>query len=306
MSESQNAASNTQSMSIRLGMSGDSTQTNLGGPSILEQDLVQKCISIVKDYKHTLISKEEAIITITKTIAATTDEASNQAESYITSPYFEMLEQWIETPTLLERMKINESRALNKVNLFKNGTNLTLPALDKPRNYSEETQKKYGANSSGWAEIVARKCINLDAVHSIISSSHTIDKCTETIGDIEIKFSGTSASDGRHFDEDKQSKPGAPAQDKSAFSQLHKPAAMHMSAHMSKTANFAHDITWKRGILRNPSPSPHESPLKCPHHRRGLIWSPVDATFSPTAHSSEYAEPVPSPPSHEASDSDVA
>jgi hypothetical protein len=47
---------------------------------------------------------------------------------------------------------------------------------------------------AGWAEIVAGKCVNLDAVHSIISSSRTIDKCTETIGDIEIKFSGTSAA----------------------------------------------------------------------------------------------------------------
>ncbi|KAG2746165.1 hypothetical protein P692DRAFT_20681239, partial [Suillus brevipes Sb2] len=49
-------------------------------------------------------------------------------------------------------------------------------------------------HEAGWAEIVAGKCVNLDAVHSIISSSRTIDKCTETIGDIEIKFSGTSAA----------------------------------------------------------------------------------------------------------------
>jgi hypothetical protein len=50
-------------------------------------------------------------------------------------------------------------------------------------------------HEAGWAEIVtgkcAGKCVNLDAVHSIISSSRTIDKCTETIGDIEIKYAGT-------------------------------------------------------------------------------------------------------------------
>ncbi|KAG2063392.1 hypothetical protein BDR04DRAFT_1038139 [Suillus decipiens] len=46
-------------------------------------------------------------------------------------------------------------------------------------------------HEAGWTEIIAGKCVNLDAVHSIISSSHTIDKCTETIRDIEIKFSGT-------------------------------------------------------------------------------------------------------------------
>jgi hypothetical protein len=49
-------------------------------------------------------------------------------------------------------------------------------------------------HEAGWAEIVTGKCVNLDTVHSIISSSCTIDKCTETLGDIEIKFSGTSAA----------------------------------------------------------------------------------------------------------------
>ncbi|KAG2341577.1 hypothetical protein BDR05DRAFT_887953, partial [Suillus weaverae] len=163
-------------------------------------------------------------------------------------------------------------------------------------------------HEAGWAEIVSRKCVNLDTVHSIISSSCTIDKCTETLRDIEIKFSRTTEavskkitsatqwsaawnraaraikfafphredelatygdyindkfdrrlqqthdriirydkairnraansrqvelsdfaaftdlyeshfqSDGVHFDEDKQSKPSAPAQEKSAFS----------------------------------------------------------------------------------------
>ncbi|KAG2051862.1 hypothetical protein BDR06DRAFT_888955 [Suillus hirtellus] len=47
-------------------------------------------------------------------------------------------------------------------------------------------------HEAGWTEIVASKCVNLDTVHSIISSSHTVNKCTETIGDIEIKFSGST------------------------------------------------------------------------------------------------------------------
>ncbi|KAJ8591092.1 hypothetical protein M405DRAFT_735681, partial [Rhizopogon salebrosus TDB-379] len=46
--------------------------------------------------------------------------------------------------------------------------------------------------------------------------------------------------------------------------------------------------------------------LKRPRHRRGLIWSPTDATFSPTARSSEYADPVPSPPLSERVGSDAA
>jgi hypothetical protein len=55
--------------------------------------------------------------------------------------------------------------------------------------------------------------------------------------------------------------------------------------------------------------SPSEDSLgaiKRPRHRRGLIWSPTDATFSPTARSSEYADPVPSPPLSERICSDTA
>jgi hypothetical protein len=47
---------------------------------------------------------------------------------------------------------------------------------------------------AGWAEIVTGKCVNLNAVHFTISSSCTIDRCTKTLSDIEIKFSGTSAA----------------------------------------------------------------------------------------------------------------
>jgi len=67
-----------------------------------------------------------------------------------------------------------------------------------------------------------------------------------------------------------------------------------------------HNVTQKQSITRSQSPNPYEPPFKCPHHRQGLIWSPTDATFSPTAHSSEYAEPVPSPPLNEISNIDAA
>jgi hypothetical protein len=56
-----------------------------------------------------------------------------------------------------------------------------------------------------------------------------------------------------------------------------------------------------RESLEEPGPA-----LKRPRHRRGLIWSPTDATFSPTARSSEYAPAVPTPPPHECVGSDAA
>ncbi|KAJ8582929.1 hypothetical protein M405DRAFT_749452 [Rhizopogon salebrosus TDB-379] len=54
------------------------------------------------------------------------------------------------------------------------------------------------------------------------------------------------------------------------------------------------------------SPERGELALKRPKHRRGLIWSPTDETFSPTARSSEYAPPVPRPPLHEQEGSDAS
>jgi len=84
------------------------------------------------------------------------------------------------------------------------------------------------------------------------------------------------------------------------------PAAMHMSAHLSKMGGCAHVDIRKRNTSRSPSPSLIERPLKRPRHRRGLIWSPTDVSFSPTARSSEYAEPVPTPPLNKVSDSDAA
>jgi hypothetical protein len=48
-------------------------------------------------------------------------------------------------------------------------------------------------HEAGWTEIVTSKCINLDTVHSIIASARTVDKHTETIGDIEIRFGSSDA-----------------------------------------------------------------------------------------------------------------
>ena len=64
--------------------------------------------------------------------------------------------------------------------------------------------------------------------------------------------------------------------------------------------------TLKRNMLTSAKLDDVQPPLKRPRHRRGLIWSPLDATFSPTARSSEYAPPVPEPPLHERVGSDAA
>ena len=43
-------------------------------------------------------------------------------------------------------------------------------------------------HESGWNEIVRGKCLNLDTVYTFIATSQTVDKHTETIGGIEIKY----------------------------------------------------------------------------------------------------------------------
>jgi len=55
-------------------------------------------------------------------------------------------------------------------------------------------------------------------------------------------------------------------------------------------------VMLKRNTSMNERSDEPQPALKRPRHRRGLIWSPTDATFSPTARSTEYAPPVPEPP----------
>jgi hypothetical protein len=200
--------------------------------------LVEKCLNIVEDFKQSLISKQEAFITISKVVAATSNEVTDQAESFIAGPYFDMLEQWSndlertrafrehdparqseerdfvppredgheressadEGEPIKKRSKLDLSCLGRAEQSFKGGqlsANLTR-TNEILLNWSQDPKEVRRRlmyhrccpefHEAGWAEIVAGKCINLDAVHSIISSSRTIDKCTETIGDIEIKF----------------------------------------------------------------------------------------------------------------------
>jgi hypothetical protein len=74
--------------------SGSSIQANARGSTSSQLDLAEKCLSIVEDYKHTIITKSEAYISITKAVSAATNEATDQAESFIMSPYFNMLDEW--------------------------------------------------------------------------------------------------------------------------------------------------------------------------------------------------------------------
>jgi hypothetical protein len=77
MSDTQNASSNTQLSLMGPGRPGSSTQTNSGRLFVSEQELVEKCLSTVEDYKNAIISKQEAFFIITKTIASATYKATD-------------------------------------------------------------------------------------------------------------------------------------------------------------------------------------------------------------------------------------
>jgi hypothetical protein len=77
-------------------------------------------------------------------------------------------------------------------------------------------------------------------------------------------------------DKDKQSKLGAPCMGEVCLQSMQALPQMELG-------------------MRSLSPNPLEAPLKHPHHRQGLIWSPTDISFSLPAHSTEYADPIPMP-----------
>ncbi|KAG1775724.1 hypothetical protein EV702DRAFT_1114272 [Suillus placidus] len=405
MSSSRNVSSNTLT---GPGLEGSSSQTNTGRSTVSEQELVEKCLNIVKDYKHRIISKQEAFVTITKAVASATHEATDQAESYIAAPYFDMLDELSRNldnvrgqrePDVAQQSEERDSvtpredenqreQSFEQGEPSRKRCRLDLSCLGRAE--QSFTGSQLSANLTrtneillNWsqdpkeAEIISGKCVNLDAVHSIISSSRTIDKCTETLEDIEIKFSGTMEAVSKKITsatqaaraikftfphrEDELATYGDYINDKfdrrlqrthdriirydkavrnraansrrtSSPNPVHlhrtslhsvdvspatngtrvnvpaalKPVATHMFVHTSKTGGYVHDITQKQGISRSQSPSPLERPSKCLCHRWGLIWSPMDISFSPTARSSEYAEPIPSPPLTEIENSDAA
>lgn len=71
------------------------------------------------------------------------------------------------------------------------------------------------------------------------------------------------------------------------------------SVTLNKTAASVDAVISNQSTLRTASLNQYEGCyLKRPRFRRGLIWSPIDASFSPTACSTEYADPVPTAPSY--------
>ncbi|KAG1779489.1 hypothetical protein EV702DRAFT_1043903 [Suillus placidus] len=192
MSNSQNALSTMAQTSLRgPRMSGSSNQADAGGSSSSQHDLAEKCLSIVEDYKHTIISKSKAYVSITKAVSTATNEAMDQAESFITSLYFNMLDEWArgldrgrnqwDSDAAARRSEVRESVPPRENERRRE------PSVER-----DEPIRNPEFHEAGWREIVTGKCVNLNTVDSIISSSRTIDKCTKTIGDIEIKYAKTS------------------------------------------------------------------------------------------------------------------
>ncbi|KAG1798085.1 uncharacterized protein HD556DRAFT_1463491 [Suillus plorans] len=60
--------------------------------------------------------------------------------------------------------------------------------------YHERSPEFY---ESGWADIVAGRSLNLDAIHTIITTSRSVDKHRESIGDVEFTYGVAETSTKR-------------------------------------------------------------------------------------------------------------
>ncbi|KAG2042886.1 hypothetical protein BDR03DRAFT_1005804 [Suillus americanus] len=78
------------------------------------------------------------------------------------------------------------------------------------------------------------------------------------------------------------------------------PADLPMCAMLNKTAECVPAIMSDQSTLRMGCQSPNQTERYLTHPRfcQGLVWSPTDLLFSPTVHSTEYADPVPFAPTY--------
>jgi hypothetical protein len=99
----------TESMSI----------TNLTGSTSSQQELVQKCLKVIEDFRSSHITKSEGIVSITQIIASQSPNMSDETISFIAEPYYSMLKHWASelSQAVLSRLMLLESQPLIFVQL---------------------------------------------------------------------------------------------------------------------------------------------------------------------------------------------
>ncbi|KAG1797649.1 uncharacterized protein BJ212DRAFT_1488877 [Suillus subaureus] len=211
-------------------VSGDMTQTNSNGQNTSQQVLATACITIIEDYRCSCTSKIKANVALIETISAELFATPELHVSTIAKPYLYMLNE-VESEhahsgdnlTREPRMCVNEpahddkeapipkdrSRAgsvesgepahkqskLNYSSIEVAVKTRCYQPLSPSLEYTNEILKKWSQDQkeSRWAEIITGECINLNVVHTIITSSQTVDKQTKTLRGVEIKYGVSEA-----------------------------------------------------------------------------------------------------------------
>jgi hypothetical protein len=235
-----NESSATQSSHAEPELTESTSITNLTGSTSPQQELAQKCLKIVEDFRSSRISKSEGLVSITQIIASQSPNTSDETISFIAEPYYSMLEHWASElsqaagpadpdvePNAPGQVAMGENEHESSVERdepIRKRCKLDFSCLDRAAksyagrpissnlkrtnevllNWSQDPKEARRRlmyhecspefHESGWSEIVAGKCLNLDAVHTIITSSRTVDKHTETLGDIEIRYGVSEAA----------------------------------------------------------------------------------------------------------------
>jgi len=87
-----NESSTTQSSFIEPEHAESSA--GLSGLSTSQQELAKKCLTVIEDFRRSRITKSEVLVSNTQIIASGSSDTTDQTISFITDPYYSMLDHW--------------------------------------------------------------------------------------------------------------------------------------------------------------------------------------------------------------------
>ncbi|KAG1870240.1 hypothetical protein DFJ58DRAFT_837610 [Suillus subalutaceus] len=212
------------------GASGTSSQTNFKGPDTSQQIKAKRCLAFVDDYRNDRLTKIEALVDIISTVSGVVANTPGRRVATVAEPYATMLDRWdsekarvsgrsADRSPLLEDNRSREGRTergepaqkRTKLDFSFIGKSEQLKPLSANLQRTNELLANWSKDQkevlrrlmyhscspefheSGWEEIIAGRCIDLDIVHTIIVTSRAVEKHTVTIGEVEICF-GTEAT----------------------------------------------------------------------------------------------------------------
>ncbi|KAG2047274.1 hypothetical protein BDR06DRAFT_1014023 [Suillus hirtellus] len=220
-------AANTSQMQPSLrgpGMRGASVETDSDGVHLPQQNVVKRCLDVVKDFRSGKGSKFDASFVISSIVNECVPLGSGKNPSTIAAIYLAMLDEWESERNRAYRRVSGTAGECQSIEPAgepaRKRAKLDFSCLDLKPTVHENPFKPLSANlrhtihilqnwsqdqkqaklklmyheqspefhESGWADIVAGKSLNLNAIHTIITTSRAIEKHTEVIGQVEFTY----------------------------------------------------------------------------------------------------------------------